>query len=397
VPTETADALVVGGGIVGAAVAYHLARRRLGRVVALEARTPAAGATGRAAGIVSEQLWDRWDVEVVRESKREYAALASAAAPGAYRTNGFARWTADPRVAEALRARVDELRTWGVDVRSIEPAELADRLPAIRPDGLVGVALAPDDGVVSPSLLAEAYLAEGRRLGVEWRLGATVDRLLRADGSWSCVVGGSAVSARVAVVAAGAWSKRLLAASGHPLPLAPYRTQAAVLSVPGGVPESTLSFDDLDTNVYGRPEDHGRLLAGNGTENAEADPERFVATGDEAFVAHLAESFEARLPGWREAGLVRAWAGVCVGTPDRRPLIGEVPGAAGLFAITGFNGFGVMRAGGAAARLAQAIAEPGDRAAERLAPVTPARFRDPTRPFLAREGFTLQGGADPAY
>jgi sarcosine oxidase, subunit beta len=397
VTVERADAVVVGGGIVGAAVAYHLARLRLGRVVAVEARTPAAGATGRAAGIVSEQLWDRWDVEVVRESKREYAALADSAAPGAYRTNGFVRWTADPKVAEALAVRVAELRAWGVEMRSLETDELARRLPAIRTDGLVGIAFAPNDGVVAPSGLAEAYVAEGRRLGVEWTLGVGAERLAPEDAGWTVRAGGSSIRARIAVVAAGAWSKRLLAASGHPLPLAPYRTQAAVLSVPGGVAENVPSFDDLDTNVYGRPEEHGRLLAGNGTENAEADPDRFATTGDETFVAHLAESFDQRLPGWSEAGLVRAWAGVCVGTPDRRPLIGEVPGAAGLFVITGFNGFGVMRAGGAAARLAAAIVEPGPASAARLASVRPDRFTGPGAPFLAREGFTLEGGADPAF
>ncbi len=392
---ERADALVVGGGIVGAAIAYHLARRGVGRVVALEARTPAAGATGRAAGIVSEQLWDRWDVEAVRDSKREYAELARTVAPGAYRTNGFVRWTADPSVARALTARVDQLRRWGVTVRSLEPPELAHRLPAIRPEGLLGVALTPDDGVVAPSRLAEAYVAEGRRLGVDWRFGAVVDRLERDGGAWSCRA--PPVRAPIAVVAAGAWSKRLLASSGFPLPLAPYRTQAAVLAVRGGVPDTVPSFDDLDRGVYGRPEENGRLLAGDGTENAEADPERFVPTGDESFVAHVAESFDERLPGWSDAGLVRAWAGVCVGTPDRRPLIGPVPGAEGLFAITGFNGFGVMRAGGAAARLAEAIASPGAATTEPLAGVSPARFRGPVGPFLAREGFTLDGGPDPTH
>ncbi len=393
-----AEALVVGAGLAGAATAYHLARRGLGRVVALEGRTPAAGATGRAAGIVSEQLWDRWDVEVVRASKAEYAEVARRAAPGAYRVNGFARWTADPVLAESLRARVTELRRWGVDVRELPPDRLAELLPAARVDGLAAVAYAPGDAVVTPSTLAEGYLAEGRRLGVDWRLSAPVERLERDSAGWSCTVRGEPVRARRVVVATGAWSKRLLAASGFPLPLAPYRTQAAVLAVPGGAPASIPSYDDLDTEVYARPEENGRLLAGDGTEHFETDPDRFVPTGDDAFVAHIAESLEERLPSWAEATLVRAWAGVCVATPDRRPLIGPIPGAPDLYVLSGFNGFGVMRAGGAADRLAEVVASGGEPHPERLPPsVRPDRFGGRLPDFQPRDGFTLLAGAAPEH
>ena len=395
--TERADALVVGAGLAGAAVAYHLARRGFGRVVALEADTPAAGATGRAAGIVSEQMWDRWDVEVVRESKAEYAALAARSAPGAYRTNGFLRWTSDPEVAAAIRERVSELRSWGVNVDSLDPADLATVFPGVRTDDLVGVAYAPADAVVGPSALAEAYIAEGRRVGVSWTFGARVGALERGREGWSCSCAGTRYTSPTAVVAAGAWSKALLAASGHPLPLAPYRTQAAVLSVPGGVPETTPSFDDLDHDVYARPEDNGRVLAGDGTERFETDPRTYVTAGDETFVAHLAEAFEDRVPAWSEASLVRAWAGVCVATPDRRPLVGPVASAPGLFVITGFNGFGVMRAGGAAARLVAVIAGDGPAAVGRLQGVHPDRFGGRLPEFFPKDGFTLQAGADPRF
>ena len=395
--TERADVLVVGGGIAGAAVAYHLARRRFGRVIAVEERTPAAGATGRAAGIVSEQMWNRWDVDVVRETKVEFAELAARAAPGAYRTNGFVRWTADKTVAAALNERTNELRGWGVDVRPVDPDGLAQLLPVVRTDDLLAAAYAPGDAVVGPNSLAEAYVRESRRLGVEWRFGTPVRDLQGSGGLWSFAHRGMTYSSPVAVIAAGAWSKRLLGTAGVPLPLAPYRTQAAVLLPAGGVPEELPSFHDLDTDVYGRPEENGRLLAGDGTEHVEADPETFVPTGDEEFIAHLAETFGDRLTGWEEVALVRAWAGVCVATPDRRPLIGRVPGAAGLYVIAGFNGFGVMRAAGAAARLVDLVAGGGSAATERLAPVDPARFSGPVVPFAPRSGFTLQAGDDPAF
>ncbi len=97
--------------------------------------------------------------------------------------------------------------------------------------------------------------------------------------------------------------------------------------------------------------------------------------------------------------MVSSWAGVCTATPDRRPLIGPVPGAEALYCLTGFNGFGVMRAGGAARRLADLLSEGeeagGPRAA--LQPVWPGRFPDPRAPFAPKPGFTLEAGDDPRF
>ncbi len=396
--SERAEVAVLGAGIAGAALAYHLARQHVGRVVVVDPRTPAAGATGRAAGIVTEQLWDPWDVEVVRESREEYARFAARLRPSAYRVNGFLRWTSDPRVAEALRTATERLRRWGVDVDLLPVAELEARLPGIRSEGIEAVSWGPRDAVVEPSTLAELYVGEARRAGVEFLLGASTGPLARSGSSWTVSTGETMVEARSAVVAAGAWSKQILRAAGTPLPLVPYRTQAALLSPPGGCSTNLPSVHDLDLDVYARPEEEGRLLAGDGTERVEADPETFRSAGDDGFVAHLAASFARRLPVWEEASLVRAWAGVCTATPDRRPLIGPVPSAPGLYVLTGFNGFGVMRAGGAACRLARAIVE-GPEGASRAAlePVLPERFRDPGLAFVPRPGFTLEGGTDPRF
>jgi len=389
---------VLGAGIAGVALAYHLSRCHVGPVVVFDPRTPAAGATGRAAGIVSEQLWDRWDVEVVRESKEEYARFAEASDPAAYRTVGFARWSSDPVVASALRDGTTRLRAWGVEVASVSADDLRSRVPVARCDDILEAVWAPGDGVVTPSAMTEMYAERARRQGVDFLLGAPLGSFGADGGSWRLTTGERAVSARRAVVAAGAWSKRLLASLGRSLPLVPYRTQAALVrpSRPSTVPLP--SVHDLDLDVYARPEDEGRILAGDGTERFEADPETFRPSGDETFVAHLAESFELRFPGWKDAELVRAWAGVCTATPDRRPLIGPVPGGGGIYCLMGFNGFGIMRAGGAARRLADAIASgDGDREIERLRPVLPARFGPNPPQFSPQPGFTLEAGPHPRF
>jgi glycine/D-amino acid oxidase-like deaminating enzyme len=398
VETTRAEVLVLGAGLAGVALADHLAERGVGPVVVYDPNTPAAGATGRAAGIVTEQLWDRGDVEMVRESRTEYLRLATAHDPSAYRVTGFARWTRDPSVAEVLASSRDQWKEWGVDARPWTASDLRAHLPTVRSDDIRDAVWSPGDAVVNPTALVELYVAEARRRGVEFLFGPPRETLGRQGSSWTLSTEGRSVRAERAVVAAGAWSKRILASVGDPLPLVPYRTQLALLrpTTPSEVPIP--SVHDLDTDVYVRPEEVGRIMAGDGTELIEADPDRFSTAGDESFVAHLADTFERRFPGWRDAALVRAWAGVCTATPDRRPLIGPVGGGPGLYCITGFNGFGVMRAGGAARWLAAVIASgEADREMERLSPVLPGRFGRSEPEFRPEPGFTLEAGVHPRF
>lgn len=292
----------------------------------------------------------------------------------------------------------ERLRNWGVPVDRIGPSELSSALPWGRFDDVRLGLRGRTDAVVTPSALVEVYLKEARPLGVESRFGAPIRALHTASDGFELEVGSEKLRARELVVAAGAWSKQILASLGKPLPLVPYRTQAATLRPNPPPPTEFPSGHDIDSDVYFRPEGPGRILAGDGTESVEADPQRFVAQGDERFLAHVAESFAARLPGCASANVVRAWAGVCTATPDRRPLVGAVPGAPGLFVISGFNGFGVMRAGAVARRLADRIAEgPSNRSDDALAHVDPGRFAVPFAPFRPRPGFTLEAGQDPRF
>jgi sarcosine oxidase, subunit beta len=392
------EVVVLGAGIAGCALAYHLTQLKMGPVTVYDPRTPGAGATGRAAGIVTEQLWNRWDVDVTRESKEQYASLSARWDASAYTVNGFVRWATGAEAQGVLAAAVGRLRGWGVDVRELDPEALREKVPWGRFDDSPHAIWSPSDSVVTPSTMAEIYAEGARQAGVEFQLGTSMESFARGSGGWELTTGGRRIRARAAVVAAGAWSKRILQGIGHPLPLAPYRTQAAVLR-PASGPAVFPSVHDIDVDVYARPEANGRILAGDGTELVEVDPETFRPGSDESFVSHLAETFGQRFPGWADAEMVRAWAGVCTSTLDRRPLVGPVPGAEGLYAIVGFNGFGVMRGGGTARRLAELLSSGGggNRELERLQPVLPGRFTGPSESFLPRPGFTLDDGADPRF
>ncbi len=387
------DLLVLGAGVLGAALAYHLAQRSVGSVAVYDPRPAGAGASGRAAGIVSLQLWSRWDVDVVRASADAYARRAGRDPTIGFRRNGFVRIASSPDSEAALAPAYERWTEWGVRCRRVAPADLGSVAPSVRPDGVRLAIYSPDDAVVTPSALVDSYLAEAERLGVELLVGRPGEIARSAERFELVRSGEEPRRARAVAVAAGAWSKRLLATLGAPLPLAPYRTQAALLSPRPPVPEATASIHDLDQDVYARPEAAGRLLAGDGTDRVECDPDGVAPGSDPEFLAHLARSFGERCPPWASAELVRSWAGVCTATPDRRPIVGEV--VPGLYVLTGFNGFGVMRADGAAARLVDVIAangRPSSSEEAALAPVAPGRFPPSFPPFAPKPGFTVEPG-----
>jgi sarcosine oxidase subunit beta len=394
-----AEVLILGAGIAGCALAYHLTLRSVGPVVVYDPRTPAAGATGRAAGVLTEQLWNQWDVEVARETHREYAELCRRWEPDAYQQNGFVRCTANRAALPVLEESAERLRSWGVDVELAGREDLSRWLPAGQFDDVVGALYGRHDGCVTPSAMATIYAENARERGATFDFGQPMLGLEHRDVGWALRTPSGTRKCSEIVVAAGAWSKALLRGLGHPLPLTPYRTQAASLRVPGSLRAGFPTVHDIDLDVYVRPEGPSRLIAGDGTEKVEADPERFVPGGDAEFLTHLAESLAARFPGWADSQVVAAWAGVCTSTPDRRPLIGPVADAPGLYVMTGFNGFGVMRAGGAGRRLADLIAEGPDAepAREALRPVWPSRFPDGFPCAPPKPGFTLEPGDHPRF
>lgn len=392
---ESAEFAILGAGIAGASLAYHLSRNGADSVALFESSTPAAGATGRAAGIVTDQLWDRWDCEVARETREEYEALAARHAPAAFVRNGFARFARDGAVAEALRAAGARLRRWGVAVEPLARDRLSEMVPAGRFADVTEILFGPNDAVVNPTSITEAYLREAAERGVTPRMGALKGRPRWNDGRWELGSYAGDLRVRRLIVAAGAWSKRLLAELGHPIPVAPYRTQAAVVR-PASGPATFPSVHDLDTDVYARPEENGRVLVGDGTDHIEADPDRFGAGGDGAFLGHVATVFDHRFPGWAGAEMISAWAGVCTSTFDRHPIIGAVPGAEGLEVLTGFNGFGVMRAGGAGRRLADVLLGRADPQAA-FGPSWAGRIAGVHGPVVPQPGFTLEAGARPRF
>ena len=384
-PTGTPTVAVVGAGAVGLTAAVDLTRWGLD-VTVFDRSGVAAGATGRAAGIVYDAYAEDVDAELATRAIERFREFSGDATnPGAGPTDGFqfvdcpyviAAREGDEQTAEAVEASADRMRSHGLDVSVVGPTTLGERFPVETDD--VGVAaVAENAGWCDPESYARLLAGRADSLGVDLQpttdvglsrepLGVTVGRVTRRFDA--------------VLVAAGASTGRLCAAVDLPLAVKPYRVQALTSSRPYDGP----MLYDATAEFYCRPHPTG-LLAGDGTEPIEADPDDWDEDADDWFRADLRKGLAHRLD--HRTRVERSWAGLCTATPDGDPLLGEL--APGLFVATGWQGHGFMRAPAHGERIAAQIAESLGRSVEGVEAGV-ASF-DPTR-FAGDEEFQIVEG-----
>ncbi|MFC3478388.1 NAD(P)/FAD-dependent oxidoreductase [Halobacterium litoreum] len=330
---------VVGAGAVGLTAAYDLAAAGAD-VTVYERDTVAGGATGRAAGILYDAFAEDVDARVADRAIERFRAF-DGRGEFELRDAPYVWFVTEPGAkADAIRKQVEGMTRNGRRVERIDGDELAARFPALRTDDVVEAAVAEDAAVVDTSAYADLLADLARGEGAEIRTG--VEASVSTDPPR---VNGDAHDA--VLVAAGAHTERVLADAGFSVSLKPYRVQALTADSPGDVP----TFYDATEGYYARPHPTG-LLAGDGTEEVEADPDAYDRDGDDWFVSDTTARLADRLPGY-DPDVERAWAGVCTATPDRDPLLGELDG--GIYVAAGWQGHGFMRSPATGEAIAEQI------------------------------------------
>jgi len=368
---------VIGGGAVGLTAAYTLAAAEEPvDVTVFEAGEIPNGSTGRAAGVCYDAFADGTDADVAEEAIDRFRAFDGV---GDFEFHECPYvWLAregDERRAAAIREQLPRMQEHGRIVVELDQSDLEGRVPELRTDDVAVAAIAGAAGYTDPgsyaSLLADLCRAEDVRI----RQNATAD--LRLD---PLVVEADDDGEREAfdhvLVAAGAHSKAALADVGLPIAMKPYRVQAATTSHES---PSAMVYDATG-GFYLRPHEAG-VLAGDGSEEREADPDGYERDADDSFRASITERLNHRLT---DTGgeIERAWAGLCTATPDRDPLLGEL--ADGVSVATGFQGHGFMRAPALGRRVAGGIL--GD---EGVPEFDPTRF-DGDEAFAVVEGMLVE-------
>jgi len=375
---RTAEFIVIGAGVMGASIAFHLARRGAGRVLVLDKGLAAQGGSSRSSALVRMHYTLPQEVQLavasleVFRNWRDYVGR-----PGHFRRTGFVRIV--PRnEAERLARNVEMQRALGVNTRLVCAAELKEIEPAWSVDDIDVAAYEPDSGYGDGSVTANDFLDRARELGAEFRPRTRVASFALEGGRMRGVVTEQGrLEAPVVVSAAGPWSPRLFAAAGLRLPIEPEYHRVAILGNPPGLRGGGSALIDGIHGMYLRSEGPDMTLVGAFTGARGVDPDAFPDSASEEEMAELAALGARRIGALQDAGLVRSVTGVYDMTPDQRPLLGAVPGAEGLYLAAGFSGMGFkispavglalseLLLDGAAAGVDLAIFDPGRFAAGR--------------------------------
>jgi len=360
--TETADVVIIGSGIVGSSVAYHLAEQGCTNVLVIEREAhQGKGSTGKSMGGVRAQFATPVNILMSRYSIDFFSKFEEVVGhPADYRPHGYLFCATNEKHLEYLETNRARQIALGVsNVEFVSRADIAKHVPQLRVDDVLGGTYCPTDGFVDPHSVMMGFMLNARERGVRLWLDTEVTGIETdpSIGSARISPSGSAgvsparrisgvnttrdfVSSPIVVNAAGPWAAQVAELAGVELPVAPLRRQLVPTEPFDKLPQRFPMVIDMSTGFHFRREGKGILLAWN-------DPEEtpgFKTEFDSTFVEKILTRAADRVPCLAEAEVNprRAWAGLYEMTPDHHSIIGPAPNIEGLFFVNGFSGHGVM-------------------------------------------------------
>lgn len=341
-PGQSADVVIIGGGITGTAAAWALTQRGVRDVVLLERGTVGCGGTGKSSGIVR----CHYGVPALAAMAWKGLRLLENAADVLADDCGFCQAGyvvgVGPENVAALHANLAMLQGLGIETAAVPHDAVAALWPAADLSDFAVLAYEPRGGFGDPYRTAQAFAAAARRGGADIRQGTAVAGLLARDGRVTGVrlASGGELAAGAVVLAAGPWSVALAAPHGIDLPIRVCREQI-LLVAPGHPLGPVPVLSDLVGLQYLRAEPSGELLCGNSDlhEVEAADPDRYRNRADPGFIEAAVGKLARRLPGLPGAAVASSYAGCYDITPDFNPVIGTTP-VTGLTVAAGFSGHG---------------------------------------------------------
>ena len=372
----TADVCIVGAGLVGSACAYQLAKRGID-VLVFERAWPGAGSSGGGMGGFRHQFADAVDAALVRASLRIFAELA----PEATSPRGYLFVAETEAGLRELEAGVDPMRAFGVRVRMVDVAEIAELVPGIVTADLHGGRLGEDDGWGDPVLVLARTVAAARDRGARILERQNVVALHARDGHITQVEASTlTVLASRVLVASGAWSADVLATCGVDVPIWPYRRQIARAGPFPALAQIPMTIE-WESGLHFRPKGADQLfsmpnLTRTGTlEKAPSSPGPAAPlVVDPRALSWTRQKAAARHPAFADLRFAESWACYYEMTPDDHPIIGAVPEVEGLYVAAGFSGHGFMQSSAVGLCVAELLTDGESRTVD-LADFSLERFR----------------------
>jgi sarcosine oxidase subunit beta len=373
---QTAEVVIIGGGIVGASIAWHLTDAGCGNVLIVEREShQGKGSTGKSMGGVRAQFATTPNIQMSMYSIQFYSEFdARLGQPGGYRPQGYLFVATAQKHLDYLQANQKLQHSLGLkQAQMISRDDIVARVPQLRSDDILGGSFCPTDGFVDPYSVMTGFTACAAEHGAKvWRSTEVTAIQRDANGITGVETTRGPVSTRVVVNAAGAWAAQAAALAGIDLPVEPLRRQLVPTEPFDGVSHEIPMVIDMTNGFHFRPESLGFLLAWNDPEETKG----FKTDFEPSFVEKILECAADRVPCFENIAVnpKRAWAGLYEMSPDHHCILGPADEVPGFFCANGFSGHGVMHSPATGRILADLILHGKTNVVSNVEVLSPARF-----------------------
>ncbi len=339
----TADIVLIGGGIVGSSIAYHLVAAGCKNVLVIERESAQGkGSTGKSMGGVRAQFSTSVNIQMSLYSIPFYASFEERLGyPCDYRPQGYLFCATTDKHMAYLRPNYEKQVAMGLqNVRLVSGDEIGSEFPQLRGDDIIGGTFCSTDGFVDPNSTMVGFMAWASDHGAKLWKNAAVTGISNRNESFEITTTRDKVSTRTVVNCAGPWAAEIAKMVGIDLPVEPLRRMLVPTEPFDQFPHTAPMIIDMSNGFHFRPESRGFLFAWN-------DPDEtpgYKTDFDPAFIEKILTRAADRVPVFENVAVnpKRAWAGLYEMTPDHHPILGESHEVPGFFFANGFSGHGVM-------------------------------------------------------
>jgi len=369
----TAEVLIIGAGIMGCSIAYHLAERGVRDVVVLERDQIGRGATADAAGGIRLQFSTETNIRLSQISLEYWEQFEERFGVDInLRQQGYLFLLTSQDDVPVFQHNLELQQSLGVPVRWVSPEDIRELNPSVLVDDVIGGTFCPRDGWADTSTSTMGFAQAARRAGVRIFEESPVSGIVVEGGRVTGVQTGNATIATPLVICcAGPQTNAVSRLAGLDLPIHPYRRMSFITEPFDLIPSTVPMTIEFARSLYFHPESHGFLF---GMSNKDEPSSENKVVDDDWMVATV-EALIERAPIFEQAEILRGWAGFYEVTPDDNPLVGPVPDLDGFLVAAGFSGHGFMQ-GPAIGRVVAEIVVDGAASTIDVSAFRPSRFRE---------------------